>query len=90
MLTETKAKVDDANTIMIQFNFLHSTNVDADGLLGGIYVLWNDQTNIQQVALTPQEIYLFVKLPIPPFSFYLTGVYSKPYPSFKHTLWENL
>lgn len=80
MLTEIKAKGDLADMIMTQFNFPHLANVDADGLSGGIYVLWNGQTNIQPVALTPQEIYLFVKVPAPPFSFYLTAVYSKPYP----------
>lgn len=80
MLTEIKANRDETDMIMTQFNFPHSANVDADGLSGGIYVLWNDQTNIQQVALIPQEIYLFVKVPAPPFSFYLTAVYSKPYP----------
>lgn len=75
---------------MAQLSFPHSVKVDADRLSGGIYVLWNDQANIQPVALTSQKIYLFVKVLIPPFLFYLNAAYSKPYPSFKHALWENL
>lgn len=90
VLIETKAKGDEADIIMAQFNFQHTAKVDADELSGRIYILWNDKANVQPVALTPQEIYLFFKVPIPPFSFFLNAIYSKPYPTYKHAQWENL
>lgn len=75
---------------MANFNFPNTDKVDENGLSGGIYILWNNQVNIQPIALSEQEIYLFVKLPISSQSFYLTVVYAKPYSYFKHALWENL
>lgn len=69
VLTETKAGWDEADEIMSHFNYPHTTKVDAEGLAGGIYIPWNDHTIIQPIALTQQEIYLFVKVPTPPFSF---------------------
>lgn len=80
VLTETKGKGEEVDLIMTQFNFPHSAKVDAKGLSGEIYILWSDQANIQPVALTPQEVYLFIKVPISPFSFDLTAVYSKRIP----------
>lgn len=37
---------------MANFNYPHSTKVDAKGLSGGIYILWNDQANVQPIILT--------------------------------------
>lgn len=90
MLTETKAKGEKADIIITQFNFQHTTKVDADGLSGGIYILWNDQADVQPVVLIPQEIYLNIKVSSPPFFFFLSAIYSKPYLSYKHALWKNL
>lgn len=43
---------------------------------------------IQLIALTQQEVYLFVK--VQSFSFFLIAIYSRPYLEFKHALWNNL
>lgn len=86
MLTETKTVGDKADEIMANFTFPNIAKVDVTGLSGGIYILWNDHVNRQPIALTEQEIYLFVKVPISSQSFYLTVVYVKPYSSFKHAL----
>lgn len=43
---------------------------------------------IQSIALTQQEVYLFVK--VQSFSFFLIAIYSRPYLEFKHALWNNL
>lgn len=69
---------------MAAFNFSITTKVDVVGFFGDIYILWNNRINIKSIALTKQEVYLFVK--VPPFAhyFYLTAVYAKPYLSSKH------
>lgn len=43
---------------------------------------------IRSIALTQQQVYLFVK--VPHFSFVISAIYSRPYSNFKQALWENL
>lgn len=90
VLTETKVVGAKVDTIMANFNFPNSAKVDVVGLSRGIYILWNNHVNIQPIALTEQEVYLFVKVPSLAQSFYITAIYAKPYISFKHMMWDNL
>lgn len=87
ILTETKACGDEADNIMEYFNYPHSAKVDAIGNAGGIYIIWNNNVNVQLVALTQQEIYLFVK--VHNFQFFTTSVYSRQYFVFKRALRKN-
>lgn len=86
VLTETKAGGKEANRIMESFNYANSTKVDSDGQVGGIYILWTNQVEVQQVAITQQEIYLFINVLPQNSSFILTAVYSRPYLNFKQML----
>lgn len=90
VLTVTKAVGLEADTILSTFNYANASKVDSDGNAGSIYVLWNDQVDIQPATLTEQEIYLFIKVPNLTLSFMLTAVYARPYPHFKKILWDNL
>lgn len=71
---------------MTTFNFPHSAKVDSDRNSGEVYVLWSDQVSIQTVALTPQEVYLSIKVHNLTNSFILIAIYSCPYDSFKKLL----
>lgn len=42
VLTKTKAGGEEVDSIMITFNYPHTTKVDVDNNVGGIYILWND------------------------------------------------
>lgn len=42
VLIETKLGGEEADNIMTSFNYPHCAKVDADGALGGIYIIWND------------------------------------------------
>lgn len=87
ILMETKASGDDADNIMSYFNYPHSAKVDVVGNAGGIHIVLNNNDEVQPVALTRQEIYLFVK--VNNFHFFTTVVYSRPYSIFKHALRTN-
>lgn len=87
---ETKAGRKEADRIMESFNYANSTKVHSDGQVGGIYILWTNQVEVQPVAITQQEIYFFINVLPQNSSFILTAVYSRPYLNFKQMLWHNL
>lgn len=87
VLTKTKCGGDEADEIVAKFQYPHSIKVDSQGALGGIYIIWNDQVSVQPVAITQQEIYLFIK--VHNSYFYHSVVYARPYTEFKHALSHN-
>lgn len=70
---------------MSYFNYTtHSAKVDVVENAGGIHIVLNNNIEVQPVALTQKEIYLFVK--VNNLYFFTTIIYSRPYSIFKHAL----
>lgn len=89
ILTEIKVTVDRAKAIIPKLGFTHHASSLAEGNLGGILVLWNDDLDLEVVGHTRHEIHLRVKVYNQPL-FMLFAIYCLNSPNAKSILWKNL
>ncbi|GKV19127.1 hypothetical protein SLEP1_g29421 [Rubroshorea leprosula] len=94
LIMETKLAGDKASNIASSlFPCYHV--IDADGLAGGIWLLWDDtRVSIDIIAANPQAIHAIIKVSNHPifseFNWFFSGIYGRPQQEIRTYLWQEL
>ena len=76
---ETHIGGEQARDITDRLPFDGAIYTDTIGFAGGLWLMWNsDRVQITHLAMSEQEIYVLVKVPISNFEFICTAVYASP------------
>ena len=83
---------DRAQEVIDTLLYSHSQRIDSIGFSGGIWMLWNEGSNLKVGTLTTSEysIHALVKVPIQSHNFLLTVIYAFPNFNKKKILWNYL
>ncbi|GLT63476.1 hypothetical protein SLA2020_360390 [Shorea laevis] len=95
IIMETKLAGTKAGEVADALGFSKKVIVDADGLAGGIWLLWDDKKfRVDILSTNPQVIHASVQVTFHPsfsnFSWNLSAIYGRPQFEIRSTLWENL
>ncbi|OMO88038.1 Endonuclease/exonuclease/phosphatase [Corchorus olitorius] len=88
VLTETRARICDAQSILNRLPFDGFMDADVIGFQGGIWMLW--RTDRVLVGTSEQEIHVVVKVSSFPSNFLFSAIYASPRRKERHILWDNL
>ena len=83
---------DRAQEVIDTLLYSHSQRIDSIGFSGGIWMLWNEGSNLKVGTLTTSEysIHALVMVPIQSHNFLLTVIYAFPNFNKKKILWNYL
>lgn len=88
-LLEPKVSGSNADVLCRRFGFDQWVRVEAVGFSGGIWVLWNDDLNVEVVHTSPQFVLLKVAYGISG-SWYISFIYGSPTSHLRKKLWFEL
>lgn len=90
MLLETKSRGRVANNLAKKFGFSRVEVAEANGLSGGIWIFWKDNSvNLEVVANTYQAVTSFIRMSSGAVWFF-TAVYACPCPIARESLWDSV
>ena len=91
IVMETRVGGDRAKAITDDLPFDGAIHTDTMGYAGGLWLLWNgDRVEINQLAITEQEIHVAVKVLFSKLNWLLSAIYASPRCAERQVLWGNL
>ncbi|KAJ8762937.1 hypothetical protein K2173_023066 [Erythroxylum novogranatense] len=89
-LVETRISSHTANLVISKLNFSRSHKVEARGFAGGIWIVWNDNIELEVLQNHPQFIHCRVKKRPAAHWVFVSFVYGSPQKSIRKLLWAEL
>ncbi|TYG61962.1 hypothetical protein ES288_D07G190900v1, partial [Gossypium darwinii] len=89
-LFKTRISGSKVDSTITKLRFNNSFRVEATGFARGIWVLWDDKTEVDVLRVHPQFVHVRIWDTQGQMPFLCTAVYGKPQKSMREYLWEEL